>query len=344
MDNILEDTITITSSITETTSNIFADYKVKATCSKYNEIEHFNVYDLELAPGCKIRSIEGLSDELQLRLKYKSKPVFIIDDGKIKMIFANDPKKIYLSDLLEKKQKFTPTEIVCGIDYNGEIVSAPISQMPHMLVAGTTGSGKSVFLHTIIGNFLQTYRPVDFYLFDPKYVEFEYYKGMKPDNGSLIYVHNTFEEIIDKLKLITMIMEKRFELLCKYNCKNINEFNKKMQAHMKYIFVIVDEFADLVSKDKGHKKIFENMVCAITSKSRASGLHLIVATQRPSIQNITGNIKANFPTRVCFKVATGTDSRIVLDQMGGENLISGGDAIMINNGHTTRFQAAYTSV
>ena len=260
------------------------------------------------------------------------------------MIFANDPKKIYLSDLLEKKAKFTPTEIVCGIDYNGEIISCPISAMPHMLVAGTTGSGKSVFLHTIIGNFLQTYRPVDFYLFDPKYVEFECYKGMKTDNGSLITVNNTFEDIIEKLKMITMIMEKRFEILCKYNCKNISEFNKKMQAHMKYIIVIVDEFADLVSKDKGHKKIFENMICTIAAKSRAAGLHLITSTQRPSIQNITGNIKANFPTRTCFKVATGTDSRVVLDQMGAENLISGGDAIMINNGKTTRFQAAFTSV
>lgn len=335
--------------IIENTSSVLADYKVKAICSGFRQINHFNVYDLELAPGCKIKSIEGISSELQLRLRYKNKPIFIIDDGKIKMIFANEPQKVYLDDLIERHHEFYQTEVVFGIDYNGEIVSSQISKMPHMLVAGATGSGKSVFLHTLINNFLKVPRtiPVDFYLFDPKHVEFECYKHYKMNNGANMSVYNSFDKIYDNLKILNLIMEKRFEMLAQHGCKNIKEFNNLGNQKMKYIMCVIDEFADLIGKDKDkergkEKKKFESLICSIASKSRAIGAHLILATQRPSVDVVTGLIKANFPTRVCFQVPTGTDSRVVLDQNGAENLMGNGDGLFYNNSKVRRFQGAFS--
>lgn len=332
--------------IVQVTSDILTDYKVKATCSKFNQINHFNVYDLELAPGCKIRSIESIASELQLRLKYKNKPIFIIDDGKIKMIFADEPQKVDLDELIQKHHQFYPTEVVMGVDYNGEIVSAHLSQLPHLLIAGSTGSGKSVFLHVLIHNFLKVPRsvPADFYLFDPKHVEFESYKSYKSENYTNIYVQNAFDKIFENLQTLHVIMEKRFEMLAKSGCKNIKEFNARSSNKMKYIFCIIDEFADLIGQDKARgqeKRKFESLVCKIAAKSRASGLILILATQRPSVDVVTGLIKANFPARVCFKVATGVDSRVVLDQFAAENLMGNGDGLFMNNGKLTRFQGAF---
>lgn len=322
----------------ENVNSIFEDYKIKVNCLSFKEINHFNIFELELQPGCKIKSIEGISNELQLRLKYKNKPIFIIDDGKMKMIFANDPSKIELQDLLDKKVSFGPTDLILGIDFNGEIVSADLAKMPHMLVAGTTGSGKSVFLHSIINNFLKTYRVVDLYLFDPKFVEFNVYKNIKPNNGTCVFVHNTYKEILEKVKMLKAIMDKRFEILSGANCKNIQEFNSKMKSKMKFIVCVIDEFADLAGKDK---KAFEELICSIASKSRSCGVHICLATQRPSADVVTGLISANFPTRICFKVASQINSRIVLDQNGAENLMGAGDGIMINNGKVIRFQGAF---
>ncbi|MFZ4768688.1 MAG: FtsK/SpoIIIE domain-containing protein [Ferruginibacter sp.] len=327
----------------EQTNEILSDYKIKARCDSFKSINHFNIYEIGIQPGCKIKSIENIAPEIQLRLKFKFKPIFIIDDGKLKMIFANEPAKIDLLQLLQKQKEFFPTDVVLGIDYNGDIIAADIAKMPHLLVAGTTGSGKSMFLHTIIWNFLNTYRSVDLYLFDPKYVEFEEYKSFVAENKSFINVSNKFEDIVERLNLISKITEKRFQILAANKCKNIQDYNKKNKIKMKYILCIIDEFADLISKDKD-KKFFEDMLCGIASKSRAAGIHLIIATQRPSVEIVTGNLKANFPTRVCFKVSTATDSRVIIDQNGAENLMGNGDGLFMWNGKLTRFQSAYVNL
>lgn len=320
-------------------NQVFEDYKIKVRCANFSKINHFNIYELSLLPGCKIKTVESISSELQLRLNFKYKPTFIIDDGKFKMIFTNNPSKIQLEDLIRRKSKFSPLEIVMGIDYNGDVVTTDIAKMPHLLVAGTTGSGKSVFLHVLINNFIKTYRDIDLYLFDPKYVEFESYKN-NTNNYLYICVQNTYQETINKLKFIAEMMENRFEVLAKRGYRNVQDYNANNKDKYKYILCIIDEFADLAS-DKNDKKIFESLICSIAAKSRAAGIHLVIATQRPSIDVVTGLIKANFPTRVCFKVSTSVDSRVVLDQCGAENLMPGGDGIVIYNSRITRFQAAY---
>ena len=133
-------------------------------------------------------------------------------------------------------------------------------------------------------------------------------------------------------------------MLAKSGCKNIKEFNARSSNKMKYIFCIIDEFADLIGQDKGRgpeKRKFESLICKIAAKSRAAGLHLLLSTQRPSVDVITGLIKANFPARVCFKVATSVDSRVVLDINAGENLMGNGDGLFMNNGKIIRFQGAF---
>ena len=321
-------------------NEVFADYKVRAVCSAYNQINHFNVYELDLQPGCRIRAVENIGGELKLRLKYKANPVFFINDGKMRMIFANEPEKIYLDDLIEKKGAFGPDEIIFGIDYRGNLMTERFTKFPHALICGTTGSGKSVFLHNIIANFTKKNRSIDFYLFDPKYVEFEQYKKHQFDNNVFISVFNTYADTTYQLEQIAKIMEKRFRILSAADVRNIEQYNAKSKDKMRYIIVIIDEFADYINSDKKRGE-FETLVCSIAAKSRASGIHLFLASQRSSVEIISGLIKINFQARVCFRMATGVDSRVVIDMNGAENLLNGGDGIFSCNGQITRFQAAY---
>jgi S-DNA-T family DNA segregation ATPase FtsK/SpoIIIE len=153
-------------------------------------------------------------------------------------------------------------------------------------------------------------------------------------------VKNKYEEVISSFEMINNIMDKRFEFISKHKCGSIGEFNKRYKDKLPRIVCIVDELADFMLQDKD--KSFEALICSIAAKSRAAGIHLILATQRPSVDVITGLIKANFSTRVCFKVSSYVDSRVVLDYKGAENLLSRGDGIL--SGYydkVVRFQSAY---
>lgn len=319
-------------------NNILQEYKIKMSCVNYKHNHHFSIYDLALNNGCKIKSIENISTELQLKLNHKSKPLFLLKDGFVRMIFADKAEKITLTNLIQNKN-FSDTDIILGVDYEGNCVSIDIAKMPHAIIAGTTGSGKSVFLHTIIANFLLTDRPVDLYLFDPKYVEFEEYKQLATNKYRTVMIKNTYEDIIEELKVLHKIMENRFEFLSNKGFRNIKDYNASNSNKLRYVLCIIDEFADLISKDKA--KEFEKLICSIAAKSRAAGIHLIVATQRPSVDVVTGLIKANFPTRICFKVSASVDSRVVIEQNGAENLMFGGDGLLFGYGEPIRFQSAY---
>ena len=211
-----------------------------------------------------------------------------------------------------------------GIDENGEKIPVNLEKLPHLLVAGTTGSGKSVFLNSLILSLIYNYNTDDLRLclIDPKTTEFELFQGLP----HLLYnVINNFDDVILLLDEIITEMYKRYKILKKYNCKNIIEYNEKNKNNKMYkIIVIIDEMADLMTQDK---KTIEKKLCQLAQLSRACGIHLIIATQRPSTDVITGLIKANFPSRLCFKVASVYDSKTILDRKGAEQLQGNGDAL-----------------
>ena len=324
-------------------NDVLKGYKVKSTCVDYEKINHFNIFQLRLNPGCKLRSLEDLSTEIQLGMKLSSKPLFMLspDTGMIKMISADPPATINAKDLIDSTD-LDKLEIVLGIDSEGNKLVVDMEKMPHLLVAGTTGSGKSVFLHTLISNFLLKSRTegVKLYLFDPKFVEFENYK--KYEGLMFMEVKNKYEEVISSFELIKDIMDKRFKFISKHKCGSISEFNKKYKDKLPRIICVVDELADFMLQDRD--KSFEQLICAIAAKSRAAGIHLVLATQRPSVDVITGLIKANFPVRVCFKVSSHIDSRVVLDYKGAEDLLPRGDGILSGyHNKIVRFQSAYAN-
>lgn len=328
-------------------NEILKGYKIKASCLDFETKNHFNIYHIKLAHGCKIRALENIATEIQLSLKLTSTPTFVPDpeSGMVKMISTKEPDIINFSDILDKDRK-NIFDVSVGIDSYGNILKIDFDKVPHLLVAGATGSGKSVFLHTLIANLLLNNHgeQIMLYLIDPKVVEFEGYKKLSLVKGH-IHVRNTYEEAIKVLNTLSNVMEKRFKLLSKFGCKSVFEFNKKHKSRFTRIICIIDELADLVLRDKGKrgKSEFELLVCTLAAKARAAGIHLILSTQRPSIDVITGLIKANFPIRVCFRVSSNTDSRVVLDYKGGENLIGKGDGILSGYYQSPiRFQTAYT--
>jgi len=326
-------------------NEIFVGYKIKAECVSYEEVNHFSVYYIKLKPGCKIKTLENNSAEIQLHLQLSSTPIFTLapELGLVKMISTRKFETIKVDAIIDYNDKNFNAYV--GVDSEGEIVILNLNKVPHLLVAGATNSGKSVFLHTIIANLItrDMNEKVDLFLIDPKTVEFEAYKKMKC-SGHLT-VNNSYEQALKKLFTIHNIMNKRFALLSKLNCKSVVECNAKKCGKFTRIVCIIDELADLMLRDKSAKNgsKMEMLICSIAAKARAAGIHLILATQRPSVNVVTGLIKANFPTRVCFRVSSNTDSRVVLDYKGAENLNGKGDGILSGYSQKPiRFQSVFS--
>lgn len=325
-------------------NEVLNGYKIKAECVDYKERDNFKVFYIKLNPGCKIRTLENIATEIQLGLQLLSIPIFtpVPELGLVKMVSTKKSDKIIVTNIINYDDDNFNAYV--GLDSEGSPVIIDFNKAPHLLVAGATGSGKSVFLHTIITNLIKRNRDerIDLYLIDPKKVEFEAYRT-KSCNGYLT-VTDTYEEALQKLYTIHNIMNKRFELMSKVNCKSIKEFNNKSRRKMTRIVCVIDELADLMLVDKKTAKgsKMETIICSIAAKARAAGISLILATQRPSVDVVTGLIKANFPIRVCFRVASNVDSRVVLDYKGAENLNGKGDGVLsgyINK--QVRFQSAF---
>lgn len=326
----------------EKLNETFSGYKIKAVCTNYEETNNYGLFSITMNPGCKLSKLESISEEIQICLGLHSLPTFIPypDLGIVKMIVAIKSDSITLDSLLEN-QDLKGLDVVFGVDHTGKTLIVNLQDLPHMIVAGTTGSGKSCWLHNIILNFVKTNRKnVDLLLFDPKLVEF---KTKYPNYPGFLSVDYTYEDTIRRFKFVRSIMEKRFAELAKFGARNIDDYNNMASKKMNYVVCIVDEIADLMLKDKKTKE-FETLICEIAAKSRASGIHLILATQRPSVNVISGTIKANFQSRVSFKVSSAIDSRVVLDKNGAENLLSRGDAIFVGSNILTRFKSPFVVI
>ena len=231
------------------------------------------------------------------------------------------------------------TLVPIGKDVDGKIVYGDLAKMPHMLVAGTTGSGKSVFINGVITSLLMRNTPYDMklILIDPKMVEFRRFSTL----NYVRYITET-NESISVLSSLCNEMDKRYRIMANNGCRDIDTYNKKFpNQRMPKIVLVVDEMADMMVNKKFGKQVEQNII-RIAQKARACGIHMILATQKPTRDIVTGLIKANIPCRVCLSVTSRMDSMIVLDRIGGEKLQGNGDMLYlngINNKEPQRLQA-----
>ncbi|MDB4887945.1 MAG: cell division FtsK/SpoIIIE [Gemmatimonadetes bacterium] len=326
-------------------------------------------YEVEPASGVKVRQIANLSNDLALAMRAASIRIVapIPGRGAVGVEVPNPtPEMVGFRDLLEHADFRTARAalpIVLGKDLEGKPVIADLAKMPHLLIAGATGSGKSVCVNTIITSLVYRHTPrtLRFLMVDPKMVELSVYNTL-PHLRHKVITDNRDAAAV--LKWAVMEMQERYELLAANGCRNLQDFNKRVQDRsplklprrkdvafedsvyrgdiLPYIVVIIDEMADLMMTVQGE---VETPIAMLAQKARAIGIHLILATQRPSVNVITGLIKANFPSRIAFRVASGIDSRTIIDGGGAEMLLGNGDMLFIPPGKSepSRLQGAYLS-
>ncbi len=306
-------------------------FNVEGTISNVHIGPVITTYEFEPSPGVKVNKITSLADDLALAMKAKSIRVIGHIPGKSAVGIEIPNKKrlfVYLKNLLTVKdflEAKNPTSIIIGRDTENNPIFENISSMPHLLIAGTTGSGKSVCINSIITSILFKAQPeqVRFLMVDPKRIELSLYNGIPHLERPVITDPN---EAISMLKELTEWMDIRYKEFVKLSVRNIEEYNKKSKKKKPYIIVIIDEMADLMMT--GSKDI-EHHITRLAQMSRAVGIHLILATQRPSVNIITGSIKANFPVRISFKVPSKADSKTIIDTVGAEKLLGKGDMLYI---------------
>ncbi|MDD0852391.1 DNA translocase FtsK [Halobacteriovorax sp. GB3] len=324
-----------------------------------------DTFELELGTGVKVSKVTGATEDLSLALY--GAPIRIVYPMKgrttIGIEVPRNPREIiYLDEVLNTRDFQTSTKqlpVAMGKDAFGESFVVDLASMPHMLVAGATGAGKSVFINALLVSLLVKKSPkqMQLILIDPKQLELALYQNLP---------HLIMPVVTDaKTASISLLwavqeMERRYSILKEFGVRNISGFNEKLKKatpdmlagihqhyedsgaeeyELPYLVVIVDEFADLILTKAG--KEIENNIARLAAKARAAGIHLVLATQRPSVDVITGVIKSNFPTRVSFRVTSPTDSRTILDKMGAEKLLGKGDMLYKQGIETTRVHSSY---
>jgi S-DNA-T family DNA segregation ATPase FtsK/SpoIIIE len=311
--------------------------------AKVTDIERGPVitrYELEPAPGVKLNRIVALNDDIALAMKAQSVRIIapIPGKGRVGVEVPNIQSSfVYLKEVLasgEFQASESKLTLALGKDIAGEPVIADLDEMPHLLIAGTTGSGKTVCVNSLILTLLFRTMPQElkFLMIDPKMVELAPFNGLP---HLLCPVVNEAKKAYIALNWVVNEMEERYRLLAKVGVRNIEAYNEK-QEKIPYIVVVIDEFADLMSVSADQ---IENAVTRLAQLSRAVGIHLILATQRPSVNVVTGVIKANLPARISFKVASKVDSRTVLDMNGADKLLGKGDMLFLRPGESKLIRA-----
>lgn len=318
--------------------NLFDQLKLKADVKSCKIENSFLIFDILLKPGGTFKKIEKHSTEIALALKSMSEPLIypITEKGIIRMeLMISELDTVFFKDISQKYEfinSLYKLPLILGKCRDGSSLIVDLYNMPHLLVAGATGSGKSVLLQSIINSLLISNRNVKFALIDPKRVEFSYYNNLSNLYGP---ISKDVDSSINLLNSLIEEMDKRFLILEKNGARNIVDYKGKMP----FIVVIIDELADLLMASK---KVAQNLICRLAQKSRACGIHIVIATQRPSVDVVTGIIKANFPARISCQVSSATDSRTILDRNGAETLGAKGDAIIDCSEHSfKRFKGAF---
>lgn len=336
-----------------------ANFSVTARVTDIHPGPVITRYDLEPAPGVKISSIVSLSDDIALAMKAARVRVLAPVPGKGAVgieIPNSESVMVTLKEILGDPRfhnSKSPLLFALGKTSSGEPYAADLAGMPHLLVAGATGAGKSVCIHTLITSILMRATPdrVKFLLIDPKRLELPFYDGMphiydprtSPENAQVI---TQPKEAAKALSRLVKVMEYRYERFAQANVRNIEGYNEKMIAAgfspEFYIVVIIDELADLMLVAT---REVEDAIQRLAQMARAVGIHLVLATQRPSVDVITGVIKANLPARIALRVASQIDSRVILDTIGAEALVGKGDMLFLPPGAPApiRLQGAFLS-
>lgn len=334
----------------------FASFGIKVTVERAEIGPSVTKYEVKPAVGVRVNRISNLSDDLALALAAKDVRIEAPIPGKSLIgieVPNSDIATVSFRELWEQSQTKVENflEIPLGKAVNGTARAFDLSKMPHLLVAGSTGSGKSVAVNGIIASILMKARPdqVKFMMVDPKMVELSVYNDIP---HLLIPVVTNPRKASKALQKVVDEMENRYELFAKVGVRNIAGFNAKVeefnsqseykQIPLPFIVVIVDELADLMMVAS---KEVEDAIIRLGQKARAAGIHMILATQRPSVDVISGLIKANVPSRVAFAVSSGTDSRTILDENGAEKLLGRGDMLFkpIDENHPVRLQGSFIS-
>ncbi|MBY0414973.1 MAG: DNA translocase FtsK, partial [Bdellovibrionales bacterium] len=324
-----------------------------------------DTFEWELGAGEKVSRLTSIAEDLSLALS--GSPIRMVYPMKgrttVGIEVPRNPRDFIFLDEIISSKDFTNTThqlpLAMGKDAFGEPVVVDLAAMPHMLVAGSTGAGKSVFINSVLVSLLIKKSPnqMKLILIDPKQLELALYSRLP---HLIMPVITEAKTAATALLWACQEMERRYSIMSEFGVRNIEGFNHKLKNaqgpaidkirkfyeysaedtyELPYIVVIVDEFADLILTQKG--KEIENHICRLAAKARASGIHLMLATQRPSVDVITGLIKSNFPTRVSFRVTSSTDSRTILNAMGAEKLLGKGDMLYKQGVDTTRIHSAY---
>ena len=362
----------------ETLKAVLSDFKIEGEIINFSPGPIVTMYELQPAPGIKASKIISLSDDIARNMSAMSARVAIIPGKNVVGIEIPNKSKedVYLSELF-KKEKFVSNEksllLALGKDISGNAVFANLEDMPHLLIAGTTGSGKSVGINVMITSILFKFSPEEckFILIDPKMLELSVYEGIP---HLITPVVTNPKKAITALKWVVKEMESRYQKMSLLGVRNIENYNLRIkesihksekifrtipaginpdtgqpqtkkieieQKKMPFIVVVVDEMADLMMIAG---KEIEHTIQRLSQMARAAGIHLIMATQRPSVDVITGTIKANFPSRISFQVSSKFDSRTILGDEGAERLLGKGDMLMMTaGGRTTRIHGPFIS-
>ena len=324
---------------------ILLDFGIKGKIKKVNNGPVVSLYEFEPAPGVKVSKIVNLSDDIARNTSSVSARVSAIPGKNTVGIEIPNPKResVILSEIISCEnfqKKETSLPITLGKSISGVPLVADLISMPHLLVAGTTGSGKSVCINSIILSLLYKHSPdtCKLILIDPKMLELSSYEGIP---HLLTPVITDASKATSALSWTVREMENRYKLMSSEGVRNIDGYNQKHKLKMPYIVVAVDEMSDLMLVSG---KEIESYVQKLSAMARAAGIHIIMATQRPSVDVITGTIKANFPTRISFQVSSKIDSKTILGEQGAEQLLGKGDMLFMSSANKIfRIHGPYVS-
>ena len=324
---------------------ILLDFGVSGNIKKVSHGPVVTLNEFEPAAGVKVSKIINLSDDIARNTSSDSARIATIPGSNTVGIELpnNSRENVYLSEIFNNpnfKKKDVKLPIALGKNISGKPIVGDLASMPHLLIAGTTGSGKSVCINTIILSLLYRHTPekCKFILIDPKMLELSTYEGIP---HLLCPVITEAKKAASVLGWVVKEMESRYRLMTKEGVRNIDGYNAKHKLPMPYIVVVVDEMSDLMLVAG---KEIENYIQKLSQMARAAGIHIIMATQRPSVDVITGTIKANFPTRISFQVTSKIDSRTILGEQGAEQLLGKGDMLYMSSANRiVRIHAPFVS-